>query len=88
MSSVNFWMISRLDLLMQWWILTVLSFAMFLSRGFDENHMFLPLALILVSDKICYSETFKELSTDPSCPGLKDEFGYDWSLSPKGTGIL
>ena len=81
-------MISGLDPLMHWNILAVLSFEMFLSRGFNENHMFLPLALIPVTHEICYSENFQELSTDPSCPGSKDEFGDNWSLSPKSTGIL
>ena len=56
---------------------------MFLSRGFSENHMFLPLAVIPVTHKICYSKNSQELSTDPSCPGSEDEFGDDWSLSPE-----
>lgn len=45
--------------------------------------MFLLLALIPVTHKIFFTETFQELSTNPSCPNSKDPLGYDWSLSPE-----
>lgn len=64
------------------------SFAMFSAKGFNKKHMFLLLELIPVTHKVCFPETLQELSIGPSCPNSKDPFGYDWSLSPEGTGTL
>ena len=73
---------------MHWQILAIHFEMFFLSIGLNDNQAFLPLVLIPVTHKVCFTEAFQELSLDPRCPSWKDLFGYNWRLSPEGTGIL
>lgn len=71
---------------MHWQILAI-SFNMFLFRGFNDSHMLLPLALIPVTHRVCFTEIFRnslqtqvtptgEIHLDTTGAGVQKAQGY------------